>query len=83
MNLAGGLPVSLSYRETIMQVLTNAEIEQVSGGIFKWSDLGGAMAGGAITGGLAGLAADGIGFLPGAAGGALLGGISYIAAEEF
>ena len=42
-----------------------------------------AMAGGAITGGLAGLAAGGIGFFSEVAGGALLGGIGYIAAEEF
>ena len=41
------------------------------------------MAGGAITGGLAGLAAGGIGFFSEVAGGALLGGIGYIAAEEF
>ena len=66
-----------------MQVLTNAELEQVSGGRFTYGGLEGAMGGGAITGCLAGLAADSVGFFPGVLGGALLGGIAYIWSEEF
>ena len=45
----------------------------------SWSEFGGAMFAGAVTGGMAGALVGGGGVLPGMVGGALLGGAAYAA----
>lgn len=57
--------------------LTAAETALVGGGDFTWDGFFGHVAGGAIAGGLAGLAVGGVGAWPGALAGGLLGGIEY------
>jgi hypothetical protein len=62
---------------TTMRELTAGETELVGGGDFTWGGFVGHVAAGAVTGGLAGSIAPGVGTAAGALGGGLLGGISY------
>jgi hypothetical protein len=57
------------------------DLDAVAGGF--WKELGGAILGGGVTGGLGGAAVGGIGAVPGAIGGALLGGIGYCISQIF
>ncbi|MGL9740454.1 hypothetical protein [Serratia sp. (in: enterobacteria)] len=64
-----------------MKVLSDIEILSVAGGDdgFSGAGLAGALAAGAVTGGLTGAAVGGVGALPGAIGGAALAGAGYTA----
>lgn len=58
--------------------LSENDVMQITGGgTFSWVSFGGSVLGGAVTGGLAGVAIGGIGGVPGAIGGGCIGGISY------
>ena len=65
-----------------MNILTHQEVVQVNG---AWSvrDLGAAMFGGAVAGGMAGSIAPGVGTVSGAVAGAITGGAGYTAAELY
>jgi hypothetical protein len=66
---------------TTIRELTVAETELVGGGEFSWGGFFGHVAAGAITGGLAGSIAPGVGTATGAIAGGLLGGIEYSVSE--
>jgi hypothetical protein len=77
---------TMDANATTIRELTAGETELVGGGDFTWGGFFGHVAGGAVTGGLAGSLVPGLGTATGALAGGLLGGIEYSlgsAVEEF